>query len=172
MIVCMTMLRCSHCKIALASSEFTNSQQRRGNSRWCRPCVKENNRLYNLKRPARPRSSMTPEQVEARRQLDRLKDPRKVADRWFRYRYGLTVDQVDKMIEQQDGLCAICREPETKTDPRTRQPRRLSVDHDHRTGLPRRMLCQRCNWVLSHVDDDIEMLKQFIDYLEAFTSRE
>lgn len=115
---------------------------------------------------------MTEEQREIRRQHDRSKDPQKSADHWYRYRYGLTVEQVDAMIEEQGGLCAICLSPETKMDPRTKQARRLSVDHDHRTGLPRRMLCQRCNWLLSRADDDVELLQRAIAYLDTFTSRE
>ena len=70
------------------------------------------------------------------------------------------------MIEAQNGLCAICGKPESKIDPRTKKVRRLSVDHDHRTGRVRQMLCHNCNWVLSRVDDSIEALETFIEYLK------
>jgi hypothetical protein len=161
-----TALSCYKCKQIKASSEFTNAQQRKGGGRRCRPCIADYNREYQKTRPPRRRVDMTPEQVELRRQHDRGRDPAVVADRWFRYRYGLTVAEVDAMIEEQGGVCAICCQPETRVDPRTKKIRRLSVDHDHRTGLPRRMLCQRCNWVLSRVDDDIPMLERFVSYLE------
>lgn len=168
----MAALLCAKCKQTKPSSDFTNGEQRREGYRRCRACVSATNQAYQKTRPAQKRrADMTSEELERYRGYDRARSPRQNADSWFRYRYGLTVDQIDTMIEEQYGLCAICNRPETKVDPRTGKVRRLCVDHDHRTGLPRRMLCQRCNWVLAHVDDDIEMLEKFVSYLKAFTPR-
>ena len=46
----------------------------------------------------------------------------------------------DRLIAAQRGVCAICGAP-----PKTR---RLHIDHDHRTGKVRGLLCQRCNRAL------------------------
>lgn len=53
--------------------------------------------------------------------------------------YGLTVQDYDKMLEEQNGLCAICRQPEPVAN------RKLSVDHCHETGKIRALLCGPCN---------------------------
>lgn len=51
--------------------------------------------------------------------------------------YGLTAEQYDMLLAAQGGRCAICRaKPKSK---------RLAVDHDHRTGAVRGLLCSRCN---------------------------
>lgn len=51
--------------------------------------------------------------------------------------YGLTAEQYDALLERQGGRCAICRNrPKSK---------RLAVDHDHKTGEVRGLLCSRCN---------------------------
>jgi hypothetical protein len=51
--------------------------------------------------------------------------------------YGLKSDDYDVLLEAQGGRCAICRaRPKSK---------RLAVDHDHKTGAVRGLLCSRCN---------------------------
>ena len=52
--------------------------------------------------------------------------------------YGLTLEQYDEMLEQQDSVCAICGE--TNLD-----GKRLYVDHNHETGKVRGLLCLKCN---------------------------
>ena len=56
----------------------------------------------------------------------------------LRAKYGLTLEDYDNMLEQQKGVCAICG----GINP---SGRRLAVDHDHKTGEIRGLLCQHCN---------------------------
>jgi hypothetical protein len=63
------------------------------------------------------------------------------------------------MLAAQDGVCAICRRP-----PKTK---RLEVDHDHKSGLVRGLLCWRCNHrVLGQAGDDAELLRSAAQYLD------
>ncbi len=55
---------------------------------------------------------------------------------------GVTDAEYTLMLERQDGHCAIC--------PATPKTRRLNVDHDHRSGAVRALLCHRCNRVLAN----------------------
>lgn len=57
--------------------------------------------------------------------------------------YGLTCDQYDAMFAEQDGLCAICGQPERALE--RGRIRKLAVDHDHETGRVRGLLCYSCN---------------------------
>jgi hypothetical protein len=70
------------------------------------------------------------------------------------------------MLEDQEGVCAICRQSEWKIDYRTGEPMFLSVDHDHDTKEVRGLLCQRCNGVLGLVKDDITLLEDSISYVK------
>lgn len=78
----------------------------------------------------------------------------------------ITIDRYLKMLEEQDFKCAICRKAETCKDPHHDRPRRLSIDHCHKTGLVRGLLCHSCNTALGKFKDDIQMMKQAIEYLK------
>lgn len=83
-----------------------------------------------------------------------------------RTKFGITGAEYDRMFKEQDGKCAICRQPETSIDPRNGRPKALAVDHDHRTGDVRGLLDVRCNRVLGYARDDVEILRAAIAYLE------
>lgn len=81
-------------------------------------------------------------------------------------RYGITKVDYDKMVADQNNLCAICKQPETfKRKKLDNQVARLAVDHCHKTGKVRGLLCRRCNQFLGHANEDIERLQSMIDYL-------
>lgn len=70
--------------------------------------------------------------------------------------FGLTIEDFDRMFEDQCGVCAICHQPETTVDNRWAgagvRVRRLSVDHDHVTGQVRGLLCMKCNTRLGYFE--------------------
>lgn len=80
-------------------------------------------------------------------------------DRRVSETYGLLAGEYKKLFDAQGGVCAICKEPRSQ---------RLSVDHDHKTGLVRGLLCRRCNNQLlaKGARDRPEVLRAGADYLE------
>lgn len=79
-------------------------------------------------------------------------------------KYGLSdADYAAKVIEQ-DGLCAVCHQPETAVD-RKGGLLRLAVDHDHKTGKVRGLLCLRCNLALGYAGEDPVTLAAMIAYV-------
>ena len=87
----------------------------------------------------------------------------------LRYKYGLTVEQFDSLLASQAGVCAACGEPETARY-RT-EVRRLSVDHDHKTGAVRGLLCHSCNVALGLLGEDIVRITALAAYLAPFQDR-
>jgi len=78
---------------------------------------------------------------------------------WFLVKkYGITLDEYDALLEQQGGGCAICgRKPASK---------RLSVDHDHRSGRVRGILCDGCNRAIGVLKlEQPERFQRIADYL-------
>lgn len=74
--------------------------------------------------------------------------------------YGISLDDYAALFEAQDGRCAICGNRPRK--------RKLAVDHDHKTGAVRGLLCSHCNHkLLGGARDSIDMLQSAIDYLTA-----
>jgi hypothetical protein len=80
--------------------------------------------------------------------------------------FGITLADYEAMMVAQAGVCAICSQPETRIDNRTKQPSRLAVDHCHSTGKVRGLLCSACNKGIGHLKDDPALLRKAADYLE------
>ena len=74
----------------------------------------------------------------------------------LRDRFGITKEEYDKMLKEQNGRCAICDNKSNTT---------LAVDHDHKTGLVRGRLCMTCNKGLSLFRDDSDLLFNAANYL-------
>jgi len=81
-------------------------------------------------------------------------------------KFGLTVVQYDQMLQDQNGVCAICKQPETAS--RAGQIKLLSVDHSHTTKQIRGLLCDNCNKALGNMHDNLERLKSAIEYLSKY----
>ena len=79
--------------------------------------------------------------------------------RWLKV-YGLTADDYWALHRYQLRACAICQRATGAT-------KRLSVDHCHKTGVVRGLLCTTCNAkILGHLRDSVEALERAIDYLK------
>ena len=84
---------------------------------------------------------------------------------------GLTHEQFEAMRVAQGDLCAICKNPETDLH-RTASGvvRELSIDHDHKTGAVRSLLCGRCNKAIGLMLDDPERLIAAAEYLQSWAT--
>jgi len=78
----------------------------------------------------------------------------------LRRTYGITEDQYQMLLDAQGGVCAICGEP-----PRTR---RLAVDHCHKGGHVRGLLCSHCNGAIGMLKDDPVIANKAVEYLLRF----
>jgi len=101
------------------------------------------------------------ELARTRYKLLRDKDPVGVSKKEYDFNlkryYGISYEDYDKLLLSQNNACAICKNPEYR--------RRLSVDHCHATGKIRGLLCTKCNVGIGSLNDNIEYLKNAIDYL-------
>lgn len=86
----------------------------------------------------------------------------------FLKRFGLTLDDYAKMLETQNGVCAVCGRPETIVDPRNETVRCLSVDHNHKTGKVRGLLCTKCNSLIGFAEDSFQTLILAAAYLRRY----
>ena len=81
-------------------------------------------------------------------------------------RYGLTPEQYDQMLEEQGGVCLLCRRPETVRGNNGRV-KRLAVDHCHTTGKVRGLLCNNRNRAIGLLGDDPAVISRAAEYLVA-----
>lgn len=77
--------------------------------------------------------------------------------------YGITPEQYAEMVAAAGGVCTICKRPESRK--RNGRVTRLCVDHDHRTGRVRGVLCSRCNFVVGLTEYEPELLAGIAAYL-------
>lgn len=83
---------------------------------------------------------------------------------YIEWKWGLTFDEYSKMSESQLHGCAICRKP-------CNVRRRLAVDHSHKTGKIRSLLCHRCNTILGLCEENDGLLHDIIDYIKKFNTK-
>ena len=77
-------------------------------------------------------------------------------------KYGITLEEYDRMYNQQDGKCAICHTHQKKLI------RRLSVDHNHLDNKIRGLLCDKCNVGIGFFDDNTKLLQKAINYINKY----
>lgn len=86
---------------------------------------------------------------------------KKIANRVYtlRRKYNITIADYDALVIIQDNKCAMCGKRYKK--------KYYHIDHDHRTGKVRGLLCQHCNLSLGQFGDSIIVLQRAIDYLSS-----
>jgi len=113
---------------------------------------------------AKQRRKDNPELME--KQVARIKkrkrnNPEYVVDmrkRSFKRKYSLSYEDWLKLWEIQDGRCAICEKSFT-------EPSEACVDHNHKTGKVRSLLCHNCNMGMGLFKDDPRILIKVAEYL-------
>ena len=137
-------------------------------------------RLYRLdeEKPYGPNNFFWREKVYKKKGSEKQKEYQRRAMKEFRAnnpeyfrnkdlvrKFGITLEQYDAMLEEQNGVCAICGNKNTVIDNRTGKVRMLAVDHCHRSGHVRKLLCQQCNQGLGNFRDSPRLLRAAADYL-------
>lgn len=141
--------RCSKCG---GSDHFVSGKEKR---RICKPCHHQSNEKWRKANPEKHNKKYRNPQGEFK---VKLKEYRK---NWaLKKRYGITLNQYNSLVKYQNGQCLIC-----KGNQNLRRP--LAVDHCHKTGKIRGLLCDPCNIGLAFFRDNKSSLAQAIKYLES-----
>lgn len=77
--------------------------------------------------------------------------------------YGITLEQYDELLEKQNQCCAVCLKHEKEFK------MKLAVDHNHKTGEIRGLLCTNCNHRLIGRHTDAERLRRMAAYIDQGT---
>ena len=92
-----------------------------------------------------------------------------IRDKRLKHRYEITPEQYDKMLKEQDYVCAICKQHNATG-------KSLSVDHNHKCcpgkkscgDCVRALLCFKCNTTLGRFGDNPQLLRQAAEYIEKY----
>lgn len=131
---------CIVCGDPKALSEFNYSSQKGKNINTCKKC-----------------------RVDQKRERDRM-DPyehkRRTRNSNLKRKFGITLDDYEDMLFGQGGKCLICGEEQNGN-------KELSVDHDHRTGKIRGLLCSRCNTFVGYIESNPNLLSKVMNYIKS-----
>lgn len=140
--------KCTKCDKWLPFNDFASDRKSKdGMHYWCRSCCAKHRK-----------ETITPEK-------ERKGNLRKV---------GCTPQMYDQMLKEQGGVCAVCKQPETRRRPWSKngEINPLAVDHDHKTGDVRALLCSHCNTCLGKMNEDPERIRALANYAEWCRNRE
>lgn len=135
------MIICRQCKQAKSKSESemkSDNRVRVGHTTICKKCDSHKNSEYYR------------ENKRHKKNYD------------LKRNYGISLNEYHEILKSQNHKCAICFVHVEKVK------RRFAVDHDHKTGSIRGLLCGRCNKAIGLMDDNTNILRSAVQYLESF----
>jgi hypothetical protein len=145
--------RCGKCKQHLPVNQFSKTTQTKDKLYcYCKACTSETARL------AHSRLKADPVRYAAYLAKER--------DRHLKRKFGISSNDYDLMLASQGEGCAICGATECSSGAA------LAVDHCHRTGKVRGILCRDCNTSLGKFNDDRNILLKAVEYLDRAESEE
>lgn len=142
--------RCNFCERELPISDFLKDKRRDRYGTRCRICRRDKAREWRKSRP-----NYEKERYAADRSRTR--------ERHLVRKYGITLVDYESMLIAQNNSCAICGAKESDQFKGV-----FHVDHCHRTGTVRGLLCRGCNHMLGVVGDDPDILLRAVEFIRAF----
>lgn len=131
---------CKDCSVELTDNNWYASLQR-ARTYLCNSCSSARSKTWAKNNPNKSKDVNRKSKLKAK--------------------YGISVDEYDKMYDEQNGMCYLCG----NSHPR----RALNVDHCHTTGVVRKLLCDKCNMALGLINDSTELLEKMKGYLDAYS---
>ena len=151
--------RCSTCKLKKIPALFhKNKNKPNGLSSSCKDCASQRSKAHHW---------ANRERILARRRAKRDHYADYMRQWHLMHRYGVTIEERAAMSERQQDACDICGKHEIRFNNKSKQIQKLSVDHCHKTGRIRGLLCNGCNRALGCVLENKDTLRKMIVYLET-----
>lgn len=148
--------QCYHCKIVKDVEAFAICRAAKdGRQSWCRTCIMARQKAdpaYKEKHAAAHQRRWLSGQG---RNTHLLKT------------FGITLEQYNEVLAEQGGVCAICKRQQN-----CMRMKNLAVDHNHKTGKVRGLLCGSCNCGIGHLSDNPEVAMAAAEYLKRHNQKE
>jgi hypothetical protein len=137
------MKQCRSCKEYKENSQFYRYARNNGGLRHdCKKCTN----AYNFEKTKLPTNIPRKKVYERRSRL--------------KHKYGISLLDYEKMLKKQNYMCPICNTHQKDI------PKNLAIDHDHKTGKVRGLLCGKCNRAIGLFYDSSENCTRAAKYLD------
>lgn len=164
----LTDYRCKRCKKCANTKE--NNPYWKGGVRKKQIVNKESHRKscekYNKLHPEKRKESYTNYAI---RNKELISKNRNMPENKTRKRngeiikaYGITFNEFNQMVANQNNKCAIC-------NLEFNNKKQTHIDHNHKTGIVRQILCHKCNVGIGLFGENIDLMKLAINYLERWS---
>lgn len=146
------MKTCNHCNKSKSLEEFHRDKSKKDGRRYiCMACATVQKSKYNKENAT---------QHKARNQKWVKNNPERYKELQLKRKFGLSLEAYKAMLWKQYHSCAICQVQVLDLK------KQLAVDHCHKTGKIRGLLCDRCNRGIGFLGENPEVLKRAATYLE------
>lgn len=151
------MKTCRTCLIGKNIEDYAiDSHSKTGRNSMCKKCMCERTKIWQRNNPDKVKKYNKETWVR--------KNKFQRQDKWLQYKFGISAEEYNKKLQEQNGVCAICGKSETVKN------RSLAQDHNHKTGQLRGLLCWKHNTALGKLDESPEILQNMIDYLNKWNN--
>jgi len=142
--------QCIHCSSNKPLSDYyRDSRKLDGYQNTCKVCISGKEKLaYKRKKEANKLRSRSMRNAQIKRH------------------YNVSIEDIEILYKHQKGLCSICKAPIILYGGIEEKYKIACVDHNHDTGKVRGLLCNKCNRGLGFFNDNLEKLKEAVNYLE------
>lgn len=137
---------CWECKEIKSLDDFYFNKTRGKYTNKCRLCYNRGMRLY-------------------RQELKILRPnykKNKIRNSNLKRKFGITLDDYNLRVKIQEGKCLICNQERLSS-----KGKKLAIDHNHKTGKIRGLLCTRCNTLVGYIEFNIDLLPKVLHYLNS-----
>lgn len=161
--------KCTRCKENKELHRFTKCiNSKDGAYSQCKDCKSQLAREYRKNNPEkakeldRKRGAKYREKSKDTRKIYYNKNKNKFKNRIILKKFGISLDDYNKMFEKQKGCCGICNTHQSEFNIS------LAIDHCHTTGKIRGLLCNHCNMGIGLFNENIKTLEKSIEYLKQY----
>lgn len=158
---------CSKCKENKTEDQFSKDNSTVDKlTRQCKICRSTSFKKWYNDNPEKIREIIERDKEYKKNYYSKPEIKNKYNLKRIKREFNLDSESYLNLLKNQDNKCAICKQEE-----KSRRVKNLSVDHDHDTNIVRGLLCSNCNRALGLFGDNLEILKNAINYLNKNIER-
>lgn len=148
------------CKICKEYKDISNFQK---SGYQCNSCRAEKQRNYWASLPVevRRKRQMGVEAQKRYRENNLQKTKQMSRKNHIKRKFGLSIEEYESILNSQNKVCAVCQE-------KCHTGYNLAVDHNHKTGKIRGLLCKNCNTAIGLLKENIQVIENVIIYLSFY----
>lgn len=151
-------MKCTKCLAELSIEFFYRDKSKKtGYHTLCKFCHKENYINYMENNPeAKIKRNI---RSKTWREVNPERSKYLITNATLLSKYGISLEEYNKLLIKQNYCCAVCKDIPTY--------QRLHVDHCHKTGKIRGLLCQSCNVSIGKMKESPILLRALAEYIEV-----